>query len=98
MVTRCPARLMAPSTRPSMYRASEPVTSPLMISDFPIVADSWLLITALRGAGAGVGSAGMLLAVLIGGFSGSGAAGFGLGLGLDGVAFHICRCSFHISH
>jgi hypothetical protein len=48
---------MEPSTRPSMYNDSEPVTSPLMTSDFPMVAWSVELIAALRGAAAGVGSA-----------------------------------------
>src|SRR5579864_4600660 len=93
-VTRWPARLMAPSTRPSMYSASEPVTSPLITSDLPMLACSWVLSVALRGAAAGVGSIDGVLLVLIVVFSGSGRAGFGLGFGLDGVAFHIAMLPF----
>ena len=58
-VTRLPGRLTEPSTRPSIYSDSEPVTSPLMTSDFPMVACSVLLRTALRGAATGVGSLGL---------------------------------------
>ena len=38
MVTRLPERLIDPSTLPSIYKDSEPVTSPLITSDLPIVA------------------------------------------------------------
>src|SRR6516162_5328916 len=58
-----------------------------------MVACSWLLIMALRGAATGAGSLDNgLLVVLITGFSGSGAACFGLGLGLrlgELAGFHI---------
>src|SRR6185437_17170092 len=81
-VTRFPGRLMAPSTRPSMYSDSEPVTSPLITRDLPMVACSWLLTTALRGAAAGVGSLGNAGVVLITGFSASGLVVMVLGLGL----------------
>src|SRR5271168_2946610 len=37
-VTRLPGRLIAPSTLPSMYNDSEPVTSPLTTRLLPIVA------------------------------------------------------------
>src|SRR5579871_5649768 len=96
-VTRLPGRLMAPSTRPSMYRDSEPVTSPLITRDLPMVACSWLFRSALRGAAAGVGSL-KVGWVLIVGFSGSGLVlGFGLGLLLGGLAgFHISNTSFHL--
>ena len=40
-------------TRPSIYNDSEPATSPLMTSDFPMVACSVLLRTALRRRGDG---------------------------------------------
>src|SRR5579864_1392981 len=83
---------MAPSTRPSMYNDSEPVTSPLITSDLPMVACSWLLRSALRGAAAGVGSL-KVGCVLIVGFSGSGLI-FGLGLGLllgELAGFHIAK-------
>src|SRR6185312_8725774 len=53
-VTRLPARLMEPSTRPSMYRDSEPVTSPLITKDFPMVAWSAVEVAtgrAIVGAG-----------------------------------------------
>src|SRR5882724_754000 len=63
MVTRFPASLMEPSTRPSMYRASDPVTSPLMMSDFPMVACSLLLTMELRAAETGEGSEVMVLLV-----------------------------------
>src|SRR5215470_16566562 len=89
-VTRLPGRLMAPSTRPSMYSDSEPVTSPLMMSDLPMVACSWLFRTALRGAATGVGSLGRFGVVLITGFSAS-VVGLGLGFGFVVLAgFHIC--------
>src|SRR5215510_6013790 len=96
-VTRFPGRLMVPSTRPSMYSDSEPVTSPLMTSDLPIVACSWLLRTALRGAAAGVGSLKVFWLVLMGVLSGSGVGlMFGFGLLLGGLAgFHISAISFH---
>src|SRR6185312_5720085 len=93
-VTRFPGRLMAPSTRPSMYSDSEPVTSPLITRDLPMVACSWLLTTALRGAAAGVGSLENVGVVLITGFSGSGVVvglfvlGFGFGLVVL-AGFHI---------
>src|SRR5579862_2067081 len=84
---------MAPSTRPSMYNDSEPVTSPLITSDLPMVACSWLLRTALRGAAAGVGSLKVVWLVLMVGLSASGVGltvGLGLGLGFGGLAgFHI---------
>jgi len=54
-----PERLMEPSTRPSMYSDSDPVTSPLITSDLPMVAWSAVLLLATgRGAGAGAGDAG----------------------------------------
>ena len=74
-----------------MYSDSEPVTSPLMTSDFPIVACSVLLRTALRGAATGVGSLDCVGVVLITGFSGS-AAGFWFGF--DGVV--LVLAGFHI--
>src|SRR5689334_4234700 len=100
-VTRFPGRLMVPSTRPSMYSDSEPVTSPLITRDLPIVACSWLLTTALRGAAAGVGSLEKVGVVLITGFSGSGVVvvgfGFGLALWLGELAgFHIAENSFPV--
>src|SRR5437879_4948144 len=52
-VTRLPERLMEPSTRPSMYSDSDPVTSPLMTSDLPMVAWSAVLVVAGRGAAGG---------------------------------------------
>src|SRR5258708_4565128 len=95
-VTRLPGKLMAPSTRPSMYSDSEPVTSPLMTSDFPIVACSWLLFrTVLRGVARGDGSLSGLAGVLISGFSGSGTD---LGLVFDELAgFHMEINSFRVS-
>src|SRR5271165_6312918 len=57
-VTRLPGRLMEPSTRPSIYSDSEPVTSPLMTSDLPSVACSWVLSDELDGRGGMTGSAG----------------------------------------
>src|SRR5579864_751120 len=82
---------IAPSTRPSMYNDSEPVTSPLITSDLPMVACSWLLRTALRGAAAGVGSLKVVWLVLMVGLSASGVGlTVGLGLGFGGLAgFHI---------
>src|SRR6185312_1039400 len=92
-VTRFPGRLMVPSTRPSMYSDSEPVTSPLITRDLPMVACSVLLTTALRGAATGVGSFENVGVVLITVFSGSGvvvgfAFWFGFGLGVL-AGFHI---------
>src|SRR5437588_5058658 len=52
-VTRLPDRLRETSTRPSMYKDSEPVTSPLMTSDLPIVAWSAVVVVAGRGAAGG---------------------------------------------
>src|SRR5579859_2541178 len=89
-VTRLPGRLTEPSTRPSIYSDSEPVTSPLMTSDFPMVACSVLLRTALRGAATGVGSLGRVGVLLITGFSGSADFWFGF----DGV---VVLAGFHIS-
>src|SRR4051812_551282 len=57
MVTRLPGSWMEPSTLPSIYSDSEPVTSPLITRLLPIVACSCVFRTALRLAGAGVGSA-----------------------------------------
>src|SRR5215471_7364366 len=94
-VTRWPGRLIVPSTRPSMYSASEPLTSPLIINDLPIVACSWLFTTALRGAGTGEGSLARVLLVFMVVFSGSGAAGFGVGLG-ELAGFHISNTSFQV--
>src|ERR1019366_3897084 len=81
-VTRLPGRLMEPSTRPSMYSDSEPVTSPLMTSDFPSVACSWVLIGGLAGRGA---------------IGGSGAAGeeVGCGSGLGGGGEDGVLLGFH---
>jgi hypothetical protein len=62
-----------------------------MTSDFPMVAYSVLLRTALRGAATGVGSLGRVGVLLITVFSGS-AAGFWFGF--DGVAV---LAGFHIS-
>src|SRR5579859_7235688 len=90
-VTRLPGRLTDPSTRPSIYSDSEPVTSPLMTSDFPMVACSVLLRTALRGAATGVGSLGRVGVLLITGFSGS-AAGFWFGF----VGVAVVPAGFHI--
>src|SRR6185437_4181284 len=60
-VTRFPARLIEPSTRPSMYRDSEPVTSPLITRDFPMVAWSAVEVATGRAiAGAGSLTAGAL--------------------------------------
>src|SRR5438552_17378898 len=61
-----------------------------------MVACSWLLRTALRGAATGVGSLGILLVVVITGFSGS---VLGLTLGVGGLAgFHIAYIlSFQVS-
>src|SRR5665213_516615 len=50
-VTRLPGRLMAPSILPSTKRDSEPVTSPLMTSDLPMVACSPLAAAAAGAAG-----------------------------------------------
>src|SRR5579859_8174502 len=49
MVTRLPERLIDPSTRPSIYKDSEPVTSPLITSDLPIVAWSEVVVVTGRG-------------------------------------------------
>src|SRR6185437_16096797 len=98
-VTRFPGRLMVPSTRPSMYSDSEPVTSPLITRDLPMVACSVLLTTALRGAATGVGSFENVGVVLIIGFSGSGVVVlvFGFGFGLVVLAgFHIGEYSFRV--
>src|ERR1700693_6117192 len=48
-VTRLPERLIEPSTRPSIYSDSEPVTSPLITRDLPIVA--WSAVVVLMGRG-----------------------------------------------
>src|SRR5260370_14460783 len=56
MVTRLPERLIDPSTRPSIYKDSDPVTSPLITSDLPIVAWSELLVVVVTGRGIGGGS------------------------------------------
>src|ERR1019366_1971935 len=53
MVTRLPERLIDPSTRPSIYKDSEPVTSPLITSDLPIVAWSEVVVVTARGTAAG---------------------------------------------
>src|SRR5207245_10857684 len=50
MVTRLSVRLMVPSIFPSMYSDSEPVTSPLITSERPIVACSTGAVTVLAGA------------------------------------------------
>src|SRR5215471_13899189 len=57
-VTRLPERLMEPSTRPSMYSDSDPVTSPLITSDLPMVAWSAVLLLLATGRGAGADDAG----------------------------------------
>jgi len=53
-----PERLMEPSTRPSMYSDSDPVTSPLITSDLPMVAWSAVLLLLATGRGAGADDAG----------------------------------------
>jgi hypothetical protein len=53
MVTRLPERFIDPSTRPSIYKDSEPVTSPLITSDLPMVAWSDVVVVTGREAGAG---------------------------------------------
>jgi hypothetical protein len=63
-----------------------------MTSDFPIVACSVLLSTALRGAATGVGSLGRVGVLLITVFSGS-AAGFWFGF----VGVAVVLAGFHIS-
>src|SRR5208282_2879545 len=65
IVTRLPERLIDPSTRPSMYKDSEPVTSPLITSDLPIVAWSEVVPTTGRGAAGGslLGTTGAVVAV-----------------------------------
>jgi hypothetical protein len=82
-----------------MYSDSEPVTSPLMTSDFQMVACSVLFKTALRGAATGVGSLArvgvVFVFVLITGFSGS-VIGFGFGLGVVLAGFHIVFTSFQL--
>jgi hypothetical protein len=70
-----------------------------MTSDFPMVACSVLLRTALRGAATGVGSVAkvgvVVVFVLITGFSGS-VIGFGFGLGVVLAGFHIVFTSFQL--
>ena len=73
--------MTAPSTRPSMYSDSDPVTSPLITRDLPMLACSWLLVTtAARVVAAGAGSlpegAVKVLAAGFADFSGSGVVGF----------------------
>src|SRR5260370_17586185 len=53
MVTRLDERLIDPSTRPSIYKDSEPLTSPLITSDLPIVAWSEVVVVTVRGTAAG---------------------------------------------
>src|SRR5207302_9043389 len=50
MVTRLSGILMLPSMRPSIYRDSEPLTSPFMVSERPIMACSIGAPTVLPGA------------------------------------------------
>src|ERR1700692_4298400 len=57
MVTRLPERLIDPSTLPSIYKDSEPVTSPLITSDLPIVAWSEAVEVLEIGRGTGGGCA-----------------------------------------
>src|SRR5260370_32616927 len=61
MVTRLPEKLIDPSTRPSIYKDSDPVTSPLITSDLPIVAWSELLVVVVTGRGIGGGSLVLIL-------------------------------------
>src|SRR5215831_21237628 len=61
-VTRLPERLIDPSTRPSMYNDSEPVTSPLITSDLPIVA--WSAVVVVTGRGAAGGSLALIAGAL----------------------------------
>src|SRR6202040_3428988 len=63
MVTRLPERLIDPSTRPSIYKDSEPVTSPLITSDLPIVAWSEVEVVVVA---TGRGIEGASLGVIIG--------------------------------
>src|SRR5258708_26490601 len=56
MVTRLPERLIDPSTRPLIYKDSEPVTSPLITSDLPIVAWSEVEVAVATGRGIEAGS------------------------------------------
>src|SRR5581483_2078010 len=72
-VTRFPERLMEPSTRPSMYSDSEPVTSPLITRDLPMVAWSAVAVVAATGRDAGAVSAAVegVVGVGIAGRSGS---------------------------
>jgi len=73
IVTRLPERLIDPSTRPSIYKDSEPVTSPLITSDLPIVA--WSEVVVVTGRGTAGGSLeliiGAVVAVVVLGRSGS---------------------------
>src|ERR1700690_157643 len=69
-VTRLPDRLIDPSTRPSIYKDSEPVTSPLITSDLPIVAWSEVVLTTGRGA-AGSLAIGEVVGIDVVGRSGS---------------------------
>jgi len=78
MLTRLPASEIDPSTRPSMNSDSEPVTSPLMVSDLPMLACSLLPAAQVReesGRELGVGT------VLMLGFS---VEEVGAGAGVDG--------------
>src|SRR5271163_5129082 len=61
IVTRLPSSVIEPSTLPSIYKDSDPVSSPLMIRLLPIVACSFgaavaLLAVTLVRLAAGVGS------------------------------------------
>jgi len=47
---------MDPSTLPSIYSDSEPVTSPLITSDLPMVAWSAVVVVTGRGAAEGSGA------------------------------------------
>src|ERR1700677_130090 len=77
MVTRLPERLIDPSTLPSIYKDSEPVTSPLITSDLPMVAWSEVVVVVATGRGTAGGSLTLMLGavVVVVGLGRSGSAG-----------------------
>src|ERR1700678_2326045 len=76
MVTRLPERLIDRSTLPSIYKDSEPVTSPLISSDLPIVGACEGAVVAANGRGTAGGSLTLMLGAVV----------VGVGLGRSGSA------------
>jgi hypothetical protein len=91
IVTRLPGSMIDPSTRPSIYSDSDPDTSPLITSDFPIVAWSEGDVAVCPLVTGRLGLASNVL-LLVAGRAGSGVTDAFVPAGWFG--FHIASISF----